>query len=108
MIDPAQGLTEQRGTQLPRPAGRRHVGRGSRVGRQRGSGLRSIDVWVGSRAAMADDGRSRYVAHSGLNKARMSALSRVPVVLRTGPEGQRIALCGRLSVGKGCVSVLRG
>jgi hypothetical protein len=39
---------------------------------------------------------------------RTSGLSRVSVVPRPGSEGQSLALCGRLSVGKGCVSVLRG
>ena len=41
-------------------------------------------------------------------RGRMSGLSRIPVVLRPGSEGQSLAMCGRLSVGKGCLGVLRG
>jgi hypothetical protein len=41
-------------------------------------------------------------------RGQMCSLSGIAVVLGTGSEGQRLAMCGRLSVGKGCVSVLRG
>ena len=41
-------------------------------------------------------------------RGRMSGLSGVAVVRRPGREGQRVAMCGRLSVGKGCLGVLRG
>jgi hypothetical protein len=66
------------------------VGRGSPVGRQRGPGFA---------VSMSGSGHEqRRLPMAGplcgpqrSKQARMSALSRVPVVPRTGPEGQRIA-----------------
>jgi hypothetical protein len=92
----------------PKPALR--CGAPSRWGRpSRSSKPLLIDVAFGSR--LAYEGLPTTGPLIGLQRskrARMSGMSGIPVVLTPSSERQSLAMCGRLSVGKGCLGVLRG